>query len=224
LALLFFFFRCCGGLFATTSTARKKSAHASGSNSNLDLDCFAMPEATFEQIYAIHNNPMRMHIALTERQISAIGHVVVQWSVLDDQLLKLVDLWRTLPEIPKALASEQIDLRSGSRIDHLRKMAPYRLALKPQLLAEFLRTLSSVQRCKNRREWLAHGSFHILLNQDPEKVRVIYRGHTFKISTAKIEALNLEISILAGWFFNLEWRVNEGLHRASYEKRSQLEH
>jgi hypothetical protein len=30
-----FFFRCCGGLFATTSTARSKRAHASGSNSGL---------------------------------------------------------------------------------------------------------------------------------------------------------------------------------------------
>jgi hypothetical protein len=32
-----FFERCCGGLFATTSTARSKRAHASGSNSIFDF-------------------------------------------------------------------------------------------------------------------------------------------------------------------------------------------
>ena len=68
-----------------------------------------MPEATFDQISAMHNNPMRMYIALTARQITAIGHIVVQWSILDDQLQKHVDLWQKLPGIPEAFASQKID-------------------------------------------------------------------------------------------------------------------
>jgi hypothetical protein len=42
-----FFFRCCGGLFATTFTARSKRCHASGSSSIFDLDVLFFIQATY---------------------------------------------------------------------------------------------------------------------------------------------------------------------------------
>jgi hypothetical protein len=44
-----FFTLCCGGLFATTSTARSKRAHASGKNSTCFSDLFAMDLQAIEQ-------------------------------------------------------------------------------------------------------------------------------------------------------------------------------
>ena len=180
-------------------------------------------DLTFDEIAALHNNPVRMHVPLTDRQITAIGQTIVQWSILDDQIQQHVARWRLLPNLPNDLRKKQIDHRAGSRISFLRTLGPYRMEHKPQILAEFLRVLSNVEKCKNRREWFAHGSFHVLDNQDPDRVGIIYKGHKFKFATAKIENLSLEISILAGWFFNLEWRIDEEIHRALHEIRLQLD-
>jgi len=109
-------------------------------------------------------------------------------------------------------------LRASSRTGYLRDLAPFRLKEKPELLKEFNTTLSRLEKCKNRREWFAHGNFSVVDNQNPEKVGLDYKGHKIKFATQKIEMLAEEISLLTGWFHNFEWRIDEDAHRALHEK------
>jgi hypothetical protein len=69
-------FRCCGGLFATTSTARSKRAHASGANSRPGAALFVglvlVMAATYEP---------------TEPFFAAIGSAITAWAYLEKALL-----------------------------------------------------------------------------------------------------------------------------------------
>jgi hypothetical protein len=74
--------RCCGGLFATTSTARSKRDHASGLTSGVEVlpleSCLAMK---------VPRKPKRLIVSrASQSHLVAIGNIVVNWAAVEDLL------------------------------------------------------------------------------------------------------------------------------------------
>lgn len=79
LGLLPFLALGCGGLFATTSTARSKRCHASGSNSTSLMGFFAMPDTTEQSIYV------------------AVGQALTKWETLECHLSYMYSIFAGKP-------------------------------------------------------------------------------------------------------------------------------
>jgi hypothetical protein len=62
--LAFGFVQCCGGLFATTATARSKRSHASGSNSTFFKSGFAMTQGTLHRLDTPLAHELAEHLVL----------------------------------------------------------------------------------------------------------------------------------------------------------------
>jgi hypothetical protein len=79
-AAFFFFFatRCCGGLFATTSTARSNVSHGLGSSS-------ISPFALFFGGAMMPTSQKRKHsnAGLPNNLLQAVGHVAVLWGQIE---------------------------------------------------------------------------------------------------------------------------------------------
>jgi len=75
--------------------------------------------------------------------------------------------------------------------------------------------------CKGKRDWFAHGLFALNDNKDEREICVIYKGHKFRIATAKVEALAEHIGFLSTWLMQFTSRLHEDEHRALHDKLRQ---
>jgi len=178
--------------------------------------------ATFDDFAAFHERPSHMEIVLSPRQIYAIGRVIVQWSALHEILEHQLIMWAHDPIIPPEHRQKPEDIwETTRRLRFLRVASEHILAAQPALKREFQFNLAKITLCKGKRDWFAHGTYALQDNNNPARIVVIYKGHKFRIATAKAEALADEIGLLTGWLMNFGWRAKADIFRALLEKLPQ---
>jgi hypothetical protein len=101
--LLGFFVLCCGGDFATTSTARSKRAHASGFRFNFSIGSFDMAPKP--------KKPTKAERAEGKKYLRALGWFVTFFAVVENQVHKT--LWKFVG-VNQTIAA---CVFSGTRID-----------------------------------------------------------------------------------------------------------
>lgn len=158
--------RCCGGLLATTSTARSKRRHASGSNS---MAGFTSPE--------------------DERFFGAIGRLTISWGHVDVALDVLVYEAHTYHGGDK-LIEREAPISFQRKIRYLRKA--FRKIPTFQPYNERFEAIANalVKESKTRHD-IIHGFVVHHLPKTSEAVMFRwppgeYRGKPFNITTAKI--------------------------------------
>jgi hypothetical protein len=153
--VLSLFPRCCGGLFATTSTARSKRAHASG-NISLGFSGFG----AFGMSNPWDRPPIPTHGDSTDdRTYAGVGRVVTEWEHVELELGYLYSLF-----VGKHAELEGVrEYGSGAvfahRVETLTK-AHERFAQSlpsQELEAEFFALINRIKKFSDRRNDVAHG-------------------------------------------------------------------
>jgi hypothetical protein len=150
-----FFIRCCGGLFATTFTARSKRAHASGSNSNgfsfLGTIMPAQPLSNVRSDAKIQMGPVNLD-ARPEAAIW-IAKCIAMWSEVELQLGMMMTSF--LGEVAAPTVAIYIDLLAfRTRIQALTAAAQQTLALEQHEIFEAL--ISLARAATKKRDRFAH--------------------------------------------------------------------
>jgi hypothetical protein len=142
--------RCCGGLFATTSTARSKRAHASGSNST---PCFfrlgfAMSDSSdYRQSKAIYDAPPAINREL--------GRIVMRCGYIENTLQRIV--WRLMQITTPVGQIGTRAPRAEQRLDMIRDLAVIRKIKLDEKLISSIK--SDLRQIFERRDVLAHGNW-----------------------------------------------------------------
>jgi hypothetical protein len=151
------FVRCCGGLFATTSTARSKRAHALGCNSG-SLD-FAMPRQPL--IYVRPKTKYRMPAnALGERPELAglVGECIACWAHVEGQIAVLLS---AIMKAETAIVAAVFLSVRNSRAQREALTAAAEIGLSGRDLEMFRAIVLVYQSLDSQRADLAHGIFAI---------------------------------------------------------------
>jgi hypothetical protein len=139
---------CCGGLFATTSTARSKRAHASGCNSGSFFGSgFAMKVAVHVQARGVYKLPAALS--------AEIGRIVVHWAYYEHYLTRLV--WKLL-NLTQAQGRFAVREPSAElRLDIIRDLAALKGPALDKGLLSSMRTRTEA--AKSMRDLMAHGGW-----------------------------------------------------------------
>jgi hypothetical protein len=189
----FTFVRCCGGDFATTSTALSKRAHASGRNS---ICSFREPgDFAMAKTYAIERVSGTAEYDLSPCMCREVGRITVHWAYIEHIVQQMV--WDTLAISHSAGRTSVREPRVSDRLEMLRDLVKLRGAEWDDDLNKSV--LARAKLVEAKRNLVCHGKWalredgwHVELTRGswPKNVRELVAGNR-KI-TPELIPMNIE--------------------------------
>jgi hypothetical protein len=159
----------------------------------------------------------KFNISLSDIAICLIGRIIVQWGALMTEIDE-VQLGLKLLINPHMARKKKAPSKVALKLEALREAAAIIYGNeRPTAVNEFVALLDRIEKVRPHRDALAHGTFALMDNKDPNLVVVYHRGkHEF--STPMLVSLANEISEITGTLKGFDSWVHYAENVAMFRK------
>jgi len=154
-----------------------------------------------------------------------IGLIAVQWGALSSNIEYQIRFKRRFPIVPAKVRGKRVRYESQYQIEYLRQLGQIIYAEKRQGAAkEFASIMDKIAQLKGPRDQLAHGTFALKDNEDPNSVTVIYKKKKHKFSLQRLQKIATEIGVANGTLMEFDSWVDYDTFVSLHEKLLQQDH
>jgi hypothetical protein len=162
----------------------------------------------------------KFNISLSDAAICLIGRIIVQWGALMTEIDEVQLGLKLLinPRIPRKLGKKKPPV-VASKLKTLREAGAIIYENeRPTAVEEFFALLDRIEKVQPHKDALAHGTFALMDNKDPNLVVVYYRGKKREFSTPMLVSVANEISEITGTLKGFDSWVHYAENIAMFRK------
>lgn len=150
-----------------------------------------------------------VNIAISPQAMFLIGYITVQWGSLMEQIAFQIRWKSKFPLIPKSLREQKVRHEAKQQITFLRQIGKIAYAKERKTaVKELEKILDAILEFKVTRDALAHGTFDLTANHDPNIVVVNYKRMKIPFTLEFLKRTGDEIGIANGTLMMFDQWVN----------------